>query len=536
VRVDRHLDKVSARDVTGHLTPWPARAARCSVVAALAALAALAAFAALGALSQPLAAQRIRGQVLLPDSATPARGIIVVASDTLGRPLTGVLTSERGDFEMPLPAAGRFDIRALRIGYRPTLLSAVVVGAGETRTIRIVLNGTAVTLAAVTVRGNNVCRLAQDSGQVVATLWEEARKALTASRLASSGGRLLGHWTVYDSVSKDPLGRVMATGTFRSTTGFTEQPFSSIPADSLAHEGYVQTQADGGQVYFAPDADVLLSESFAELHCFRVEPPPAGHREWVGVGFLPARMRPGITDVAGTLWLDRESAELRLLELRYAPQPREFDAVNTGATIEFLRLATGNWLVNRWAIRTPRATRTLASVSLGGRPSAQREVLSVVAVQVTGGEVTSVERGRTQVYATAQPSRARPLVPGDSVHTPDSAALLPSCDGADVGLGKALLHGVVFQGARTGVVGAAISVTWKYGFAVAGQGAFSWRTRKADTTSGNGGAWFLCGLPRDTRLTLEASHAGRKASFEVFIPSERAVATVDVELPGRIAP
>jgi uncharacterized protein YndB with AHSA1/START domain len=281
---------------------------------------------------------------------------------------------------------------------------------------------------------------------------------------------------------------------------------------------------------------VLLSESFAELHCFRVEPPPASHREWVGVGFVPARDRPGITDVAGTLWLDRESAELRLLELRYAPQPREFDEVRTGATIEFLRLATGNWLVNRWAIRTPRATRTLASVSVGGRSSARREVISVGAVQVTGGEVTSVERGRTLVYATAQPSRAPPLARSDSDSARAASVSLPSCDPGDVGLGKALLHGVVFQGASTAVVGAAISVSWKYAFAVAGGGAFSWRSRKIDTMSGDGGSWFFCGVPRDTRLTLEASHAGRRASFEVFIPSERAVATVDVELPGRVAP
>src|SRR3990172_7464770 len=252
----------------------------------------------------PLAGQRVRGQVLHPDSATAAVGIIVVATDEKGAFLARALTSERGDFELALPGAGRYTLRA------PTLAE------GETRTIRIVLGGAAVTLAPVRVRGESVCRIRQDSGQQVASLWEEARKALTASQLSSSSGRLLAHWTVYDTVT-DRSGRVVLEGTERSMTGFSDHPFVSIPADSLARAGYVRRELDNGVMYYSPDADVLLSESFAELHCFHVEPPSASRPEWIGVGFRPARDRRGGTGIEGTLWVETAAPGGRPPELRY---------------------------------------------------------------------------------------------------------------------------------------------------------------------------------------------------------------------------
>lgn len=528
VRPDRHLDEVSVSVACG-------RAAR------LLALAVLCPLAVLCALAPPLAAQRLRGQVVLPDSATAAGGVIIVASDSSGRPLARALTSERGDFEMALPRAGRFDIRALRIGFLPTIAPAVTVAAGETRVIRIVLNGAAVSLAAVTVRGESVCRIQRDSGQLVASLWEEARKALTASRLTSSSGRLLAHWTVYDSVSADRTGRVMFSGTSRSTTGFSDRPFASIPADSLARAGYLQQEPDGSLVYFAPDAEVLLSESFAELHCFHVEPPSASHRDWVGVGFRPARERRGITDIAGTLWLDRESSELRVLELSYTPQPKEYAVANVGATVEFLRLGTGNWLVNRWVIRMPRATRTVTNQSIGGRFSAREEHVTVNAIQVTGGEVTSLELGRLVIYATAQPSPApAPTSRTDSVRDAGvnaaSATSVISCTPGESATGKTVLHGIVFEGARVPIEGATVSVAWQEGFATAGPGRLTWRTKKVETTTAGMGDWTFCGIPRLTPLTLQSTFAGRKAAFEVFIPRDRPFATVDVELPPKKTP
>ena len=52
---------------------------------------------------------------------------------------------------------------------------------------------------------------------------------------------------------------------------------------------------------------MLLSDTFQESHCFHAV---AGKNGQVGLGFVPAAA-PVRVDVWGTLWLDRETSELR---------------------------------------------------------------------------------------------------------------------------------------------------------------------------------------------------------------------------------
>ncbi|HWJ13025.1 MAG TPA: carboxypeptidase-like regulatory domain-containing protein, partial [Gemmatimonadaceae bacterium] len=75
--------------------------------------AAIAATAARG-----LAAQVVSGIVVLRDS-TPAIGAIVEASDARGKPAGRALTNSRGEFRLSTAGDGRFDLKVLRIGYRP---------------------------------------------------------------------------------------------------------------------------------------------------------------------------------------------------------------------------------------------------------------------------------------------------------------------------------------------------------------------------------------------------------------------------------
>src|SRR5579862_7298406 len=103
--------------------------------------------------AHPLAAQRLRGQVVLPDSTTPASGAIVVATGDNGALVKRALVNERGAFDLPLPHAGKFDVRVLRVGFRPTEVASPDVAADETRTLRIVVGSERIALARVTVRG-----------------------------------------------------------------------------------------------------------------------------------------------------------------------------------------------------------------------------------------------------------------------------------------------------------------------------------------------------------------------------------------------
>lgn len=354
---------------------------------------------ALGASAPALAAQRLRGQVLLPDSATPARGVIVVATGDNGAPMRRALTNARGSFELMLPRAGRFSVQVLRIGFRPTVAETVELAADETRSLRIVVGGDRIALAKVTVRGQDVCRSEPESGLLVARVWEEARKALMASQLVADRP-LVAEWIEFDR-TLDPGGTRVREQRVRTTRSPTTHAFRSRPADSLAAEGYIVADI-AATTFYAPDADVLLSESFASLHCFHVEPPPAGRADLIGVGFSPARGQRDAKDIEGTLWLVRESAELEWLEYRYTNVPAAAERAGAGGRVEFLRLASGEWFVSRWNIRMPRLgaperipTDGTRRIILAGPDAALKSV------QITGGEVTSVSRGDSLLFRAA---------------------------------------------------------------------------------------------------------------------------------------
>jgi hypothetical protein len=150
------------------------------------------------------------------------------------------------------------------------------------------------------------------------------------------------------------------------------RPFETPPAEELVTHGFVRT-TEAGEHYYAPDADVLLSDAFLDTHCFGVR---VGGPGLIGLAFEPLPDR-SVPDVEGVLWLDESEAELRFLEYGYtglsfpARMARKF-----GGRLEFERLPTGAWIIRRWSIRGPIR-------GLGGRYSA-------AAVQEEGGEVTEI--------------------------------------------------------------------------------------------------------------------------------------------------
>src|SRR5262249_53043076 len=156
--------------------------------------------------------------------------------------------------------------------------------------------------------------------------------------------------------------------------------------------GYVVSDTSG-TTYYAPDAEVLLSDFFAAAHCFHLVEPPrsAGVSSLIGVAFQPLRDRPVLHDIDGTLWLDRTSAELRTLEFRYTGLPDYVAPANPGGKVEFLRLSDGGWLVSRWSVRMPVVgPRGSAPPQTGlGRMMVvtSRRDVAVRGVQMTGGEV-----------------------------------------------------------------------------------------------------------------------------------------------------
>jgi hypothetical protein len=350
------------------------------------------------ALAQPVLAQGavIRGLVTMSDGTTRASGVIIMAEggDTT-RPRA--LTNRRGEYSMHVRAPGRYSIRALRVGFKPTIGPTVSVAGGDTVEANIQLSDVAISLAAVTVRGEDVCRTSPDSGALVSRAWEEARKAIMSSQLSSNDAPLVAEWIEY-SRTLDPTARIVRAQSVRTTRSPTTHAFRSASPESLASRGYV-TLDDGQTTFHAPDGAALLSDAFAATHCFQITQPAPGVPGLLGIGFRPARDRPDVRDIQGTFWLDRQSAELRHLEFAYTNLPAAADRAAPGGRVEFLRTGSGSWLIGRWFIRMPELTRSVVSAD----PNLRRTVRSppggtLRAVQLTGGEVTRVSRGDTTVY------------------------------------------------------------------------------------------------------------------------------------------
>ena len=216
-------------------------------------------------------------------------------------------------------------------------------------------------------------------------------------------------WLEYDR-TLDAAGRIVRGQQVRRTRTPTTHAFKSWPADSLATHGWVVERNDETSFY-APDADVLLSDSFAAAHCFRVEPAPPGGGDLVGVGFEPAHSVRHIADIEGTFWLDRATAELRTLEFRYTGLPKAASDAAAGGRVEFLRLGAGNWLVNRWHVLMP-------FLSAPAMVSTRRIALAtpgaiVRQIQVSGGVVTSVTRDGVVLHTEPMPVVTRQVVGPD---------------------------------------------------------------------------------------------------------------------------
>ena len=313
--------------------------------------------AALSLTATRAAAQVVRGRVVL-ESGLPVPGALVELRDSLRRTLAREATGDDGRFTLRAPGPGTYGLRVLRIGYAPLELPPRLVGpAGDTLTVRV--HDAAMLLSMITVTATDRCRQHPDSGSAAATLWSEAEKAVDLTVLTMARHEYRFQTSGYLSTLDTALQETARDES--ETLGVSDWPFESAPAETLATYGYVRNG-----VYFGPDLDVLFSPSFLTLHCLRAElPPPDGDTTLVGVGFEPVRDR-SVSDIAGVLWIDRRTSELRNLEFRYTSL--RLRARHAGGRIEFRRLPSGAWVIERWWLRAPMALLrgTFDTIGVGG--------------------------------------------------------------------------------------------------------------------------------------------------------------------------
>lgn len=517
--------------------------------------------------------QAVRGTVVDVIGSIGVPGVIVVLTDTGGVDAARVLSNERGEFSIRASAPGRYHLRALRIGYQPTDSTLGFLAANETRELRLPLSGEPIRLRAIRVVARSACIGRRSTDAEVLRLWEEARKALIATTLTRTQRSYQVRIATFERWL-DSRGVSTNRQSFFEKVGKSTKPFTSVPATSLALEGYVVRDLDGGIIYRAPDAEILASDGFAAAYCLRISGDSASHpganADLLGLGFSPAERRPrNVADIRGVLWVDRETAELRALEYRYTGLP-DYQADHAGGRIEFTRLPDGAWLVDRWTIRMPlhRAPerrdqppeltgfvvnggailmlqRGTMIVREGGVPltgtvrDAEGAPVAGARIEVIGANRAAISDsagrfvfpmlidGRHTVHLRTalldslgappveavidvKPDRGPP--PLDLVAPRAQMAVARACRGATAedDAGIGLVHGVVRRADGRPAAGATARVTWQQQFRHVSE--ISYRAVSRDGVTNSDGTYRVCGVPRERELRLDARGAGAPGS------------------------
>lgn len=275
-----------------------------------------------------------------------AGGALLALIDASDRVVAEGLSSENGGRMLAAPA-GTYRVRVRRIGFQPFFSGPVVIPrSGE---LAILVESPRVVLSSVLVTAKSRCRKIDGDTQILSVLWSEITKALRASQLTMDDVAAVGSaWTYRKEVDDD--GRVVANDTTIIQLK-NKKPFGAPSPSRLAQDGYVSGDQFKGWEYSAPDEAVLLSQEFQATHCFRAQ-RSAKRPAQIALAFEPLPGRE-IPDIAGSIWLDEATSELRDITFQYANAGllSKFEA---GGATRFRRMKSGAWLVDRWHLRAPR--------------------------------------------------------------------------------------------------------------------------------------------------------------------------------------
>jgi hypothetical protein len=302
----------------------------------------------LAALPLAVQAQVIRGLVLRADSITPMPQALIEWRDQRGA-AQRLLTDERGRFTVSLEQPGSVALRILRPGYRPHVVAPIALRVGQAVDARIVLNEEAVVLSTVRVESQGACTGRADG--VAWTLWEQARVAIQSANLAERDAALRIAAIAFDADAEPTGALVLRDSSIRLAP--TGEPRAAAERDSIFRFGYVRRTSDTSY-YVAPTPDVLTDERFAPRYCFAMVPPDSAPEGLHGVHFTPQRRPgPGIADVMGTLWVDRDRLHLQAVEFTHLNVPVHHRTPGLGGRLEYMDLPSGHWLLRAWQVRMP---------------------------------------------------------------------------------------------------------------------------------------------------------------------------------------
>jgi hypothetical protein len=335
-------------------------------------------------------AQSILVEVVGQETREPIKGAFVTLLDEAGTSVRSALTDPSGRYLFLISQPGEYRLRVEMIGRETATSPELTMHADTNRIHRFSLPAQAIRLEGVEVTPERVCRVRPAEATLTNRVWEEARKALEVTawgdRERAFRYRIERHVRDLDreAAAIESEGR-------RSVTGYFFSPFESRPAATLATEGFVDEHPEG-DIYYAPDAEVLLSDIFLDTHCMGLITAPEMEAGLIGVAFEPIPGR-RIPDISGTFWVESGTGELKRLDFSYANLDSSIRDERIGGRVDFQRLPDGHWIVRNWWIRMP-----IVQMVYRGEPIREP---TLAGFREEGGEVLSVHDGRGSLVLEA---------------------------------------------------------------------------------------------------------------------------------------
>jgi len=297
-----------------------------------------------GAITQEAAAQELRGVVRDSMSRTAIPGAVVLALDASGATLGRAVTNAQGQYRLPLASPTR-RVRVVRLGFRPRTFDA----PSATTPMDVAMWRMPTLLEAVSVADQPNCSRHPDRAAALA-LWEQARAGLLATVVAREANpAALSRFMFFRLLANDRSGTISQLVRLDSATD-TRSFTASRTAEEFVRNGFRGDSA-GRRRFFAPDADVLLSDAFTTGYCFHVAATDPKRPESVGIAFQPAKRVARRIDLVGVLWIDATARSLDELRFSYVGLSNDLNFFEPGGSVHFREMPTGVPLVDRWSLR-----------------------------------------------------------------------------------------------------------------------------------------------------------------------------------------
>jgi hypothetical protein len=320
-------------------------------------------------------AQSVRGTVRDSASQQPIAGAVVVATDARGQTVARGITNDRGQFRFSTRENAR-QLSVKRIGFHPRNVPV----PSDTATVDVALVPLPSLLEPIQVSDVTKCPKRSDR-TVALSLWEQARTALLAAVVGRETNPANMRRLLFDRVvdrSGKPLSQSVRIDSARTDRAFG----AALSVAEFLSKGF-KGDSGGMDVFYGPDADILLSDEFAAGYCFRIADRDASRSGQIGLAFAPAERSRDRTDIEGTLWID--SVARRIVDIDYAYlglEPRVL-ALKPGGRSSFRTMGNGLVLLDHWFIRLVGAAAD-STTTFRGRTA---ERVPTLQVREIGGEI-----------------------------------------------------------------------------------------------------------------------------------------------------